>query len=102
MGVTYTVHDATRSLEDELARDSTLVSVYLHVASEASVTRLCLSRDRSRMLYCVSSCEHGNLLEYFSIAGEKGGRGKEAEAPRLRETSKRAKQGNLLNFVSQK
>lgn len=101
-GVTYTVYDTTRSLEGELARDSTLVPVYLHVAKEDGVIRLSLSRDRGRMLYCVSSCQHGNLLEYFGIAGEKGGRGKETEVPRLQETTKRAKQGNLLNFVNQK
>ncbi|KAL0265893.1 UNVERIFIED_CONTAM: hypothetical protein PYX00_011610 [Menopon gallinae] len=102
MGVNYTVHDGERSLEDELARDSTLVPVYLHVAKEAGVTRLSLSRERGRMLYCVSSCKHGNLLEYFSIAGEKSGRAKEAEVLGHQETTKRAKQSNLLSFVNQK
>lgn len=102
MGVTYTIYDATRSLEDELAGDNTLKPIYLNVTKGDGVTRLSLSQDSGHKLYCVSNCEKDNLLEYFSITEEKEGRRNEAEAPRLQESTKRAKQGNLLNFINKK
>lgn len=102
MGVTHTIYNAERRLEDELAEDSTLVPIYLNAAREGGVTRLSLSQGRGERLYCVSSCKHQSLLEYFSIPREKGERRRKEEVPSIQGPAKRARQGNLLNFVSKK
>lgn len=102
MGVTYTIYNVEKRLEDELAGDSTLVPIYLNVAKETGVIRLSLSQGRGQRLYCVSNCKHHSLLEYFSIPREREERRREEEAPSIQGPAKRAKQGNLLNFVNKK
>eukprot|EP00866_Antonospora_locustae_P001845 jgi/Antlo1/1845/1346 len=103
MGVTCTIYDVEKRLEDELARDSTLVPIYLNVTKETGVTKLSLSEGRGERLYCVSNCKHRCLLEHFGIPSEKVVCRRETEeVPSIQGSAKRAKQGNLLNFANNK
>lgn len=92
---TYTIHDKTRDLAEEMRKDASLKPIYLKITRECGATVLSLSRHSGDRVYCVSNADCGSALANFHEAAARPA----APIAELRDSAKRPKQCSLFSFI---
>jgi hypothetical protein len=90
------------NLSDMLKGGQKYFPLYLNVKKESNVTRISLSKGKGDYLYCLSTVDHENPLDYFDVKAPKEESKRNVDEPEEKQGVKRIKRPTLFDYIKRK